>query len=223
MWKPYLVVDKAHQAFPSLLPTVFTASLKTGCFPSTWKHAACVVIPKGGKRDPHTPKAYRPISLLSNVSKVFEKLVAKRIARASIAVGALSSTQFGAIENRSAVDALFAITHPASIALEVPNTGRGGKAPRLDRPTLLANDIQGAFNNTDPARLVRIMQAHRLPLYLANWTASFTTSRTMAFCFDNCTEDAQPYNSSLPQGSPVSPVLFLLYAQAIMEVPGPST
>ena len=216
---PYIAIAKAHQSQPSLLPQLFTASLQTGCFPGAWKHANCVVIPKGGKRDPHTAKSYRPISLLSNVSKVFEKLVARRIALASLATGALCNTQFGAIENRSAVDALFALTHPASTALEVPNSQRGSKAPRLDRPTLLANDIQGAFNNTDPERLVQIMRARKLPAYLANWTTSFTSSRTMSFCFDNCIETAKPYDSGLPQGSPVSPVLFLIYAQAMMEAP----
>ena len=216
---PYTAIAKAHQSQPSLLPQLFTASLRTGCFPTAWKHANCVVIPKGGKRDPHTAKSYRPISLLSNVSKVFEKMVARRIAQASLATGALCSTQFGAIENRSAVDALFALTHPASMALEVPNSQRGGKAPRLDRPTLLANDIQGAFNNTDPARLVQIMKARKLPMYLANWTTSFTSSRTMSFCFNDCKETAKPYDSGLHQGSPVSPVLFLIYAQAMMEAP----
>ena len=216
---PYTVIERVHQALPNLLTRLFTASLETGHFPSKWKHANCVVIPKGGNRDPHTPKAYRPISLLNNISKVMEKLVARRIARAALRTGALSTTQFGAIENRSAVDALFAITHPASATLETPNAKRGGKAPRLDRPTLLANDIQGAFNNTDPARLVRIMRTRSLPSYLANWTASFTTSRTMGFCFDNSAEEAQPYDSGLPQGSPVSPVLFLIYAQAMLEAP----
>ena len=103
-----------------------------------WKHVNCIVVPKGGKHDPHAPNSYRPISLLSNISKVFEKIAAKRIADAAIQVGALCNIQFGAIENRSAIDALFAITHPASEVLGVRI--RPGKA-RPDRPTFLANDI----------------------------------------------------------------------------------
>ena len=87
----------------------------------------------------HIPKSYRPISLLSNVSKVFEKLMARRIAKAALRVKALSSTQFGAIENRSAIDALFAITHPAAEVLAIP-TPSGRRNPP-DRPTFLANDI----------------------------------------------------------------------------------
>ena len=53
--------------------------------------------------------------------------MAKRVAWAAIQVEALSSTQFGAIENRSAIDALFAITQPALEALLIPTISNSGK------------------------------------------------------------------------------------------------
>jgi len=211
---PFEVIARAHKCRPDLLSNLFAASALVGHFPEEWKHANCIVVPKGGRRDPCSPRSYRPISLLSNVGKVLEKLMARRIAHAAVRVEALQSTQFGAIENRSAIDALFAISHPASLALANPvPPGR----PRPDRPSLLANDIRGAFNNTDPVRLSRIMEARQMPTYLTRWTSSFTADRTMAFCFDNYTEVPQPFQSGLPQGSPVSPVLFLVYAQALLE------
>lgn len=213
---PYLVIEKAHKAHPNLLTHLFESCITIGHFPVAWKHANCVVIPKGGKRDPHTPRSYRPISQLSNVSKVFEKLMVKRIAQSAMRVEALSSTQFGATENRSAIDALFAITHPVSEALS--NPVRPGRL-RPDRPTFLANDIRRAFNNTDPARLVRILEAWQMPTYLSQWVTFFATNWTLAFCFDNRAEAPQPFNSGLPQGSPTSPVLFLIYAQAMLEAP----
>lgn len=105
------------------------------------------------------------------------------------------------------------------MALAVPNAGRGGIIPKLDRPILLASDIQGAFNNTDPGCLVRIMEARHLTRYLSRWTASFAAARTMTFCFDNAVENPQPYDSGLLQGSPVSPILFFIYAQVLLEAP----
>lgn len=171
-----------------------------------------MVNPKGGRRGCHAPKSYRPISLFSNTSKLFERIVARRIVRAAIQTQALASTQFGAVENRLAIDALFTLTHPASKVLAIPK--KAGKL-RPDRPTLLVNDIRGTFNNTDPARLTRTMETWFLPGYPSRWTASFTAHRAMSFCLDGQIEEPRPYDSGLPQGSPVSPVLFLIYAQAI--------
>ena len=58
-----------------------------------------------------------------------------------------------------------------------------------------------------------------MPFYLTRWVKSFTQNCTLSFCFDNCSEPPKPYNSGLPQGSPASPVLFLIYAQALLEYP----
>ena len=165
-----------------------------GYFPEIWKRANCIVIPKGGRRNPHAPNSYRPISLLSNINKVFEKITAKRITQAAIQVGALSNTQFGAIANQLAIDAPFAITHPTSEALSI--RVRPGR-PRPNRPSLLANNIRGAFNNTDPIRLIRIMETRQMPHYLTRWVISFTQNRTLLYCFDNCSEPPQPYDSEL--------------------------
>jgi hypothetical protein len=174
------------------------------------------VIAKPGQRDPSIAKSYRPISLLSNIAKIMENIMARRISKAALQSKALETTQFGAIENRAAIDALCAILHPASLWLLQPNKKGYQRKPR---PTLLANDIQGAFNNTNPHRLVKIMEARKLPTYLATWTRAFTADRTMSICFDNQSETPQPYLSWLPQGSPALPVLFLIYVQPMLEAP----
>lgn len=93
------------------------------------------------------------------------KLMAKRIAKAAIRTGALRNTQFGAVENRSVIDALFVIVHPAAEAISIPIKS-GKQARGLGRPAFLANDIQGAFNNMDPARLVQIIETRHLPAAL---------------------------------------------------------
>ena len=56
-----------------------------------------------------------------------------------------------------------------------------------------------------------------MPTYLTKWVQSFTSNWTLSFYFDNNSETPQPFNSGLPQGSPTSPVLFLIYAQALLE------
>jgi hypothetical protein len=61
------------------------------------------------------------------------------------------------------------------------------------------------------------MKMRCLPSYHITWATSFTSHRRLGFAFDQKNEPHQPFNSGLPQGSPASPVLFLLYANAMFE------
>jgi hypothetical protein len=124
---PYKVIKHAHDTSTHLLPQLFNAIITTGCYPTLWKQANCVVIAKPGKRDPSQAKSYRPIFLLSNIAKMMEKIMARRIAKAALQCKALDTSQFGAIENRSATDALSAILHPSSLWLMQPQKNTPSK------------------------------------------------------------------------------------------------
>jgi hypothetical protein len=63
-------------------------------FPNTWKHASVIPIPKPGK-DHSNPLNYRPISLLSSVSKIFEKIILKRLQDFVSTNNVLPDHQFG--------------------------------------------------------------------------------------------------------------------------------
>ncbi|KAL4091820.1 hypothetical protein QTP88_026442 [Uroleucon formosanum] len=61
-----------------LLTYIFNAIFRLSYFPTTWKSALIIVIPKPGKQ-PDLPESYRPISLLPTFGKIFEKLLLKRL------------------------------------------------------------------------------------------------------------------------------------------------
>jgi hypothetical protein len=46
---------------------------------------------------------------------------------------------------------------------------------------------------------------------------AFTSDRTLSFCFDGLRETPKPFKAGLPQGFPASPILFLIYANTIMN------
>ena len=78
-WIPVVVLKNCEPEFSYILAELFNKCLKESCFPDCWKVSAVVPVFKNfGERS--TAKNYRPVSLLSVVSKIFEKLVNNRIA-----------------------------------------------------------------------------------------------------------------------------------------------
>ena len=75
---PVVVLKNCEPELSYILAELFNKCLKQSCFPDCWKVSSVVpVFTNVGERS--TAKNYRPVSLLSVISKVFEKLVNNRI------------------------------------------------------------------------------------------------------------------------------------------------
>ena len=93
-------------AYP--LSLVVNLSFEQGKYPQTMKTAKIIPIhKKGSKLDVDN---YRPISLLSNVNKVFEKLMYERVYRFLTLKQSFYEMQFGFRENHSTTHALISLT-----------------------------------------------------------------------------------------------------------------
>ncbi|KAI0991708.1 hypothetical protein K3495_g16479, partial [Podosphaera aphanis] len=79
--------------------------------------------------------------------------------------------------------------------------------------------IKGAFDAVLPGRLVRRMREQGWPVQLCNWIASFATERKVCIRLDGIIGEPIAINCGLPQGSPVSPVLFMLYISPLFRLP----
>ena len=75
---PVVVLKNCEPELSYILAELFNKCLKESCFPDCWRVSSVVPVFKN-VRERSTAKNYRPVSLLSVVSKVFEKLVNNRI------------------------------------------------------------------------------------------------------------------------------------------------
>lgn len=85
------------------------------------------------------------------------------------------------------------------------------------RHSILANDIDGPFNCVQHRKLNDILRHYTFPKELANTIQSFNEARKIVMAFDNEAEEPVPFDSSVPQGSHLSPMLFVTYAGALQE------
>ncbi|KAM4055517.1 reverse transcriptase (RNA-dependent DNA polymerase) [Hirsutella rhossiliensis] len=125
----------------------------------------------------------------------------------SIHFGVLHPQQAGALPKRSAVDLVAALVHDIEEAFA-----------RKQVATLVTLDIQGAFDTVLCNRLVLRLREQGWPSNLARWAGSFMQDRSARIRYQDIVTDSSPLQCGLPQGSPVSPILFLLYTEPIYRL-----
>jgi hypothetical protein len=72
-------------------------------------------------------------------------------------------------------------------------------------------DVKGAFDNVYKPRLLHTMRNKKLYPSVIRWVDSFLSERLASLAFDKDTEPMTPIRTGIPQGSPASPIICLLY------------
>jgi hypothetical protein len=188
-----------------LLTNIYNACISLGHHPERWKEATVVVIPKADKPDYSAAKAYRPISLLENLSKLLKKAVAKHFQHDIVEHELIPTNQFGGRTHSSCLDVGLALIHDVQTA----------HANGLKVGILLFN-MWGFFDNVNHARLTAIIHNMGFAPSLAQWTELFLANRKVCLHFNNITSDQRERPVGVPQGSPLSPVLSITYTSPLL-------
>ncbi|KAI0994897.1 hypothetical protein K3495_g13283 [Podosphaera aphanis] len=178
---------------------LFHACIRLGYHPSCFKLAEIVLLPKPG-RDLTSVKGWRLIALLSCLAKGLERVVAKRMSFLAVTSDIVGSQQFGALPKRSANDPVSCVVH------DIEEARSQGWAS-----TFVTLDVQGAFDAVLHNRLLSRMKTQGWPEQILRWTASFLSDRLVQVRFPGGVSCPKNLVCGVPQGSPISPLLFLLY------------
>jgi hypothetical protein len=186
---------------------IFRASLEEGVLPRQWRHAKIIPLKKPGKVDYTVAKAWRPISLLATLGKVLESVVAERISHAVETHGLLPTNHFGARKQRSAEHALVLLQEQIYAAWR-----------NRWVVSLVSFDVKGAYNGVCKERLIQRMRARGIPEALLRWVEAFCSDRTATIQVNGQTSEARSLpQAGLPQGSPLSPILFLFFNADLVQ------
>ena len=197
-----------HDATDILLE-IFNACLRLGHWPSAFKTAVSVVIPKPNKPDYSAVKAYRPIVLLSCVSKLGERMLAERLHFDCNALQLLHPNQMGGCKQRSTIDAAVALTHHI----------HAGWKNRLVTGCL-AFDVAQFFPSMQHDLLVQILARYGFDPAYQRFFRSYLADRSTRFVWGSRTSEhtyAAP-GVGAGQGSALSPVLTNIYISPALHV-----
>ncbi|OHW95426.1 reverse transcriptase [Colletotrichum incanum] len=198
----------ARQWITPHLTRIFNQSLRIGHCPQHFRKSTTVVLRKPGKDNYTVPKAYRPIALLNTIGKTMDAIIAKRLSYLAEAHRLLPESHMGGRKQRSTEHALHRIVDQIYDAW---GSGKGKVA------SLLLLDVSGAFDNVSHRRLLHNLRKRRIDEATVRWIASFLESRETEIHVDGFRSEVHRINTGIPQGSPLSPILYLFYNADLLD------
>ena len=181
---------------------IFNLSWSSHSFLSIWNTSSIIPIHKMGK-PLNSPASFRPISLTSCVSKLFERIILSRLLFFLESNSILSLRQAGFRPGRSTLDQIVYLSQSIS---------DGFIKPRLGSWTILSTiDFSKAFDSVWHPALFHKLVSAGLPPCFARWTQSFLSDRRACVVFQNHKSRFFRVCRSVPQGSVLGPVLFSLF------------
>ena len=195
----------AHSIAPSLTK-LFNISIRQGNFSECWKTSSVVPIPKSACLS----KAinYRPISLLSIVSKMLERHFHQYIINHLNEYQPLSNKQWGFQSGKSTTTALLLVTHDWFQALEAGQ----------EEMCSIFFDLRSAFDSVPHWLLVDKLTSLGLGAHIISWITSYLTNRKQHVVVGRESSQDAPVLSGVPQGSVLGPLLFLVYIDDVSNI-----
>ena len=185
-----LQLTKDIICFP--LSEIINLSFLTGTFPDNLKIAKIIPIFKNDSK--LSCNNYRPISLLSNISKIFEKLMYTRVYNFLDNFKCLYELQFGFRSNTSTNHALISITETIREAIDSGSFACG-----------VFIDLQKAFDTVDKLYHYGIRGASY------QWFKSYLSDRKQFVSINGFNSFPLSVKCGVPQGSILGPLPFLIY------------
>ena len=199
---PSSVIKFAGPHITPILVKLINLSLINGIFPDRLKMARVVPIFKGG--DGSKINNYRPISILNIFSKIYEKVMYKRLSNYLSNKDFFFQNQFGFRKNHSSSMALLSLHDYVTNALD-----------KNEIPISIFIDLSKAFDTLNHSILLKKLEHYGIRGVALSLFQNYLKDRMQCVNYNGMTSSYLSIKCGVPQGSILGPLLFLIYINDI--------
>ena len=167
-------------------------------FPTGWKFTK--IVPLHKKLCPLKPENYRPVAILSPLSKILEKVMYEHIYGYFSRNNLFHPSLHGYRRDRSTMTALLSMYDKWVMA-----------ASRGQVSGVVLVDLSAAFDLVSPALLIQKLKVYGFQEDILNWISSYLTDRYQAVWIDHVFSSFLENSIGVPQGSNLGPLFFLIF------------
>lgn len=191
------MIHHSHISLKSRLCRLYTKIIETGIYPHYWKLAILSPINKPDK-SPNRLEGYRPISLISVLAKVFDKILARKI-RESCKTYLLPEQH------------AFLPQHGVHTLCHTLESNIKTNFKMNKHSVLLSEDIEKAFDRVMLSVVIKELTCWGMLKHVIKTVHSFMSHRRISVCVDGFLSETLNLDNGLRQGSPLSVILYNAY------------
>ena len=201
----YLMLKKLPENLFHVITGLFNVSLSLGYFPTSWKSATIKMMPKPGK-DSKEAKNWRPISLISCLAKLYERVVTARLSSYLEERKLLSQTQSGFRKGRMTAEQLFRLAEDSFTSIK-----------KKGITAALFLDAEAAFDQAWHDAIRYKLDKIGLPKRFVRLISSFLSDRSLQVNVGSEKSHRVTMKAGTPQGSCLSPLLYIILVNDIPQ------